>query len=1190
MHCPECQHVNREGARFCAQCAASLEAAVACQRCGRVNPAGAKFCDGCGDALAAASPPEPPAGSAVTAGAPAARDLREHTPRHLAAKILDASATLAGERRQVSVLFADLVRFTALAERLDAEDVHRLVGRALDVAAAEIHRFEGTINQYTGDGFMALFGAPIAHEHGPRRAVHAALGVQRAVHELSRELEAERGFGLQMRIGINTGMVVVGEIGRDLRMEYTAIGDTVNLAQRLESAARPGAVVISKATAKLVEGFFETRELGALKLKGHEARVEAFEVECARGRPTRLHAHTERGLTPLVGRERELTVLEELYAEARAGRGQIALVAGEAGIGKSRLLHEFQARLASSGEDVVWREGHCASFGQAIPFLPLIEQVREGFGIEGSDGEPEIIAKTEDRMRRVGGLEGHIPYVRHLLSVDPGAPEIAAMDRAAIRKRTFDALRALGLRTSSTQPAVYVFEDLHWTDSSTEEYLSSVVDSVVGAPQLVILTYRVGYDPPIPRRSFQTSITLRHLSETESVSMAKGMLATEEFPEQLQAALMSKAEGVPLYVEEVTKTLLDIGVLERRDGRYHLVRDPATAAIPETIQDVIMARLDRLGEDGKRAVQLASVIGRQFLVRLLDRVADFVGDLDGLLEELKAVEIIYEHGLLPEPAYVFKHAVIQDVAYNSLLLEHRKGLHGAVARAIEDLYEDRIGEHHGELAHHWMKAEEWGRAFEMSVLAGQRAAAAYANREAKVHFENALTAAKRLAGSPEAPGYDAMIALHAGRGTVLNILAEFEESLASYNEALGLARAQGDRVREVKLLVDTAIVYENSHQCDPAVEYCSKAVELARELGDKGYEAIARATRVAVVSAGLGQILETTTDAEEALRLSREVGDPRLLAMTNARLGGTLQWRADYGRGIAALTEGVEIAERVHDGYSFGYAAFMLGHARLSTGSYEEALSTYRRLDEYAQGAADTFYMARVGNCIAAVHLETYDLDESIRLNLEADEAAHRIWPWPEPRGHSLLKVGLAYIEKDAHGQAREYFEKAFGMLELDTWFRWRWEIPLMSALGELALLEGRTDEAARCVAKSLEIAERTDSRKHAVRGRRLQGAIAVASGAAEEGVRLMSDALDEADRIGACREQWLGSAELGKVLLSMGRDDEAERRLRAAADVIETIASRLTSPGLHASFLGARPVVEIHDLLGASLPQRDRS
>ena len=695
-------------------------------------------------ASASALPPVPATPARASASAPdQARVPLAYTPKHLADKILTSHSALEGERKQVTVLFADVAGFTTLAEQLDPEVVHEIINRCFEGITAEVHRFKGTINQYTGDGVMALFGAPLAHEDSPRRAVHAALGIQRAIRAVAQALQAERGLRLQMRIGLNTGLVVVGKIGDDLRMDYTAVGDTTNLAARLQQMAQPGSVVISATTHQHVAGFFETRDLGEMPVKGR-APVHAFEVLRPRSRRTRFAVAVERGLTPLVGRERELATLRERFREVKAGRGQVVGIAAEAGMGKSRLVLEFRRGLAQASEAMTWLEGHCISFGQASPFLPLIELLRENFQIDEVDGKPEIIAKVEQGMRRMGELEAYIPAIRSLLSVDPGDPALAALDGPALRRHLFAALRALSLRGARLRPLVLVIEDLHWIDTSSAEFLTFLLDAVAGVPLLLLVTYRIGYTPPFGSRSFSTTLTLHSFSEAETLAMAGHVLGIAQFPVELQTALMAKAEGVPLFIEEMTKTLLDLGVLQREHGGYRLVKSLGEVSVPDTIQGIIMARLDRLGDDGKRTVQMASVIGRQFLVRLLARIAGLSHRLEGLLRELQALELIYEQGLVPEPAYIFKHAVIQDVAYQSLLLQRRKDLHRAVGEAIEELYLDRLEEHYTELAHHFSQGEVWDKALVYCRQAGEKAMAQSAYREAVTAFEQALMALQHL--------------------------------------------------------------------------------------------------------------------------------------------------------------------------------------------------------------------------------------------------------------------------------------------------------------------------------------------------------------------------------------------------------------------------------------------------------------
>src|SRR5216683_1745358 len=1035
MQCQACGAESPSGARFCEQCGVAMEAR--CMHCGASVRPGARFCVACGQPLETLTPPPSDAGSKPSSRAAQPVDLATaaqvfQLPSHLAEKIRTEHPAREGERRQVTVLFGDIAGFTAMTEKLDPEDVHEIVRSVFELITTEIHRFEGTINQYGGDGLMALFGAPIAHEDAPRRAVHAALGIQRALRDYAATLERERGLKLQMRIGINTGTVVVGRIGTDLHMEYTAIGDTINLASRLQSLARPGNVLISESTHKSVSGFFETLELGELEIKGH-APARAFEVLRPHGRRARLDLAVERGLTPLIGRDRPLATFRELFADVKAGRGQVVFVSGEAGIGKSRLLLEFRRLLAAANEEVTWLEGRCVSFGASIPMLPTLDQLRENFRIDENDGEPEIIAKVENGMRRLGGLDLEIPYIRYLLAVDPGDPEVLAMDAAARRTRIFQGLRALARRGAGLRPLVLVFEDMHWADSSTQEYLDFLMDSVAGARLMLILTHRLEYSPTFGSRSFFSAINLRHLTNEQTLEMAARFLGSELFPEELKSALMEKAEGVPLFVEEVTKTLLDLGFITRENGNYRMAKALDELAIPETIQGIIMARLDRLGEGGKRTVQLASVIGRQFLVRLLERVAGLTGKLEGLLRELKALEIIYEQGMIPEPAYVFKHAVIQDVAYNSLLIRRRRELHRAVGAAIEELYRERLAEHYAELAYHFSRGEDWSRTMEYSRLAGDQSTHSFANAEAIQHYGHAIEAAAKLPVTASGAVGD----LHARRGAVLSAIGRHQEALDEYAHALDCARSGNDRTRECRFLLGLSLAQFNSHQIEAMLDTSQRSGALAKELGEVAIQASSTITGALGKGVCEGATPEIIEHAEEAVRLAETLTEPRLLAQTNSCVGGLLQWHGKFERSIGHLHKGLELAREAHSGYFFGQSLFFLGHVSLSHGEYEEALGWYQQLSDYAETAGDAFYLARAPNCKGAVSLELYDLERALELQLEGDEAARRYSAWPEPRGHSLLKAGLVHFERTDYRRAEEFLLRAWGLLEVDIFTRW---------------------------------------------------------------------------------------------------------------------------------------------------------
>ena len=1176
MQCLECNHKNPDGSRFCNTCGAELE--LMCSACAHLNPPSSRFCNACGHHLVAADA----SGTQPTPSQPDPEPLA-YTPRHLAEKILTSRSALEGERKQVTVMFADVAGFTNLARQLDPEVVHDFINHCFALITEEVHRFEGTINQYTGDGVMALFGAPIAHEDSPLRAVHAALGIQRALQDFGVELEDQRGFSFQMRIGINTGLVVVGRIGDDLRMDYTAVGDTTNLAARLQQLAEPGTVVLSASTHRLVEGFFETGELGEHLVKGHPEPIAVFEALRARTRRTRLDVTADQGLTPLTGRETELQAMLNRFQQVISGQGQVVLLVGEAGVGKSRHLLEFRHALQNSEETAVWLEGRCLSFGQNSPFLPLVDQLRTHFDIGEGDGEAEIVAKVEDGMRGISKLVPHISAVRYVFAVDTGDNELTALEPAVRRKQLVQAALEVLLQAAKDHPLILVYEDLHWIDTSTEEFLGALLDAVEGAPILLILTYRPGYAAPFASRSFSTTLSLQRLSDSDTLSMASRILNMPTLPEQLQALLLEKTEGVPLFVEEVVKALFDVGMLHTQNGTVVMRDDASEIRVPDTIQGIIMARLDHLGDVGKRTVQLASVIGRQFLVRLLERVSEWAGPLDGLLAELQALELIYRQGLLPEPAYVFKHAVIQDVAYNSLLIRQRGHLHRAVGEAIEELYAERLTDHIGELAHHFMQGEEWTKALKYSRLAGDRAADAFASHEARAHYEHALHAASHMTPPPNST---VVARLHAKHANILSTLGDYEAAVVSYEQALDLIRSTGDRYAEAEFLVGLSFAYHWAHQGEPAIAANEQALALARELNDTSLKVSCIGRRVHLLSSGYGRLVETAPDVEEGLRLIEVVNSPKVRAEGLIQLGTALQWRGGYDRGMAALRSGIERAQAAYAGMAYGLGTFFLGHACVSRGAYEEALHWYRCFNDYASVSGSKLCRARVPNSIGGVHLELFDIDEALRLNLEGVEVAKANDAWPDPQGHSLVKVALAYLYKGEYAQAEVALSRAAAILEDYVWMQWRWQFVLYRALGELALAQGQHEEAWIHATESLRLAMQSDSRKHIVRAQHLQGEILAATDQLDDAVQTFTRVIRQADQLGTPREVWLGKAALGKVLMRLHRDEAAETLLTEATQELEAIADALRTPQLRKSLLSSTPAIQLYHMLGRRPPQ----
>ena len=544
MQCPTCHAENREGHRFCGECGAPLIST--CPACSFANEPRKKFCGGCGAPLAVATPPKEKFASP-----------HSYTPHHLAEKILTSRGALEGERKLVTVLFVDVSGFTALSERLDPEDVHALMDRAFEVMLGEIHRYEGTVNQFLGDGVMALFGAPIAHEDHPARAVHAALAMQRALTSYREALLTERSIDFQIRMGLNTGAVVVGKIGDNLRMDYTAVGDTTNLAARLLALAEPGQILVSEDIVKVAGPYFVVQSLGDVSVKGKALPVRAYRVEGARNVRSRLEAESERGLTPLIGREHELALLENSFAEARVGHGQAVFLYGEAGIGKSRLLLEFRQHAESAGSR--WILGRCVSYGHTIAHLPVLDVVRDLFGIKETDTVETMLDKLDAGIRELGrDVEWTAPFLRGLLSLDPGDPDVRTMSPVQRKGRTAEAVRDLLLAHGQRHPLVLVVEDLHWIDPHSVEILRLLMESIAAEPLMVVLTYRPGYAQTFGEQTYFTRITLRALPETQTAGLVQRVLQAD-VPPEVSRLVTRRAEGNPLFVEELTKSLVEDG-------------------------------------------------------------------------------------------------------------------------------------------------------------------------------------------------------------------------------------------------------------------------------------------------------------------------------------------------------------------------------------------------------------------------------------------------------------------------------------------------------------------------------------------------------------------------------------------------------------------------------------------------------
>jgi class 3 adenylate cyclase/tetratricopeptide (TPR) repeat protein len=1151
MHCQHCQTDNREGRRFCSKCGAPL--ALTCGSCGFVNEPGDEFCGGCGTSLR-----PPPAAAPPRLSAP-----ESYTPRHLAEKILTSKASLEGERKQVTVLFVDVSGFTSISERLDPEDVHAFMTKAFELMLAEVHRYEGTVNQFLGDGLMALFGAPVAHEDHARRAVHAALGIRQALDGYQEELRRAKGVTFRMRQGLNTGLVVVGSIGNDLRMDYTAVGDTTNLAARLQQAAEPGGIVISEGTHRLISGYFDTRALGDLSLKGKAAQVRAWGVVSAREGRTRLDVEVDRGLTPFVGRERELQVVVECAEKAKAGHGQVVFVVGEPGIGKSRLLLEFRQRV---GEDVAWRNGHAMSFGRAMPFHPVIDLLKRSFRLDERDTEQVVIEKVARGVLELGeDMRPALPYLRYLLSVDPGDSAVAAMDPKQRRAEIFHALRRLILHAAEIRPQVLLFEDLHWVDQATEDFVAFIADSIPTSRVLLLLTYRPGYVHRLGERTYHTRLVLDSLSAQDSVRMAGAMLAADDLPEGLNALVATKAEGNPFFVEEVIRSLRETGAIRPEGKRYVLAKRLDEIFIPDTIQDVITARIDRLEEAPKKTLQLAAVIGQEFTLRILDRLADVRSQTKEFVEELKAIELIYEKSVFPELAYMFKHALTHDVAYTSLLVRRRKELHRLIGLAIEELYADRLAEHCGILAYHFMRAEDWPKALEYLVKAAEQAAEAFATREALTLYDQALDAAARQGAALD---LETVMAIHQAKCALFFVVSDFERSRAEGERLLEIARRAGNRTREGAALAAIAWASMWSRDLDEALRYASRAIDVAAVVDAK--PALARSHfTIGFVHAVTGGLERAGGEIERALSISRSGRDPIHQSLSLSVAGLLKSWEGEYSTATGLQSEALEMAREHNMLVPLLFGLFLHGLTLTGNGSYDRALATFEEGLVLAEKVGDEAIHHRVLNCLGWLHLELGDLERATELNTRSAEVGRRRHD-PGTVPNAEINLGDIYLARGDLALAQELLDGVLRYAQdpaTSEWMRFRYSIRLFASLGELWLARGDLVKARGFAEQCLGLATRTNARRNLVKGWRLTGDIARAKGRWEDAQRALDTARRLAEAVGNPPQIWKTQVALGRLYAARKDPAAADRAYRAARVVLDGVRAGLQDARLRSSF-----------------------
>ena len=827
MKCPKCQFEIPEGAKFCNECGSKLE--VACSACGKINPLSSKFCIECGHKITIISPEQP---SKELSFEEKLAKIQQYLPKDLTQKILAQRDKIEGERKQVTVMFCDMEGFTSLTEKLGSEQMYSMMDEVYEILIYKVHDYEGTVNELTGDGIMALFGAPIALEDAPQRAIRSALAIHREITGFSDRMEQEKGIPpLKMRIGIHTGQVIVGTLGNDLRVEFKAVGDTVNLASRMEGLADPGTTFVTEETFQLTEGLFRFESLGEKLVKGKEEPVKVYQVIAPSTRRTRFDVSAERGLTPFVGRERELELLLDGFERAKAGKGQAFSIISEAGCGKSRLLYEF--RKAVANEDVNFLEGKCLSYSRGVAYHPHIDILKSSFDVQEGEGDSEIREKVKRGLKILEVDEpSTLPYLLELLSVKDSGIDQISMSPEAKKDRIIEAIKRIVIKGSEMKPLIIAIEDLHWMDKSSEDVAKDLLENIPGSRVLLIFTYRPEFVHTWGAKSYHNQLTLHRLSNRESLEMATHILGTKEIEKALEELILEKTEGVPFFIEEFIKSLKDLRIIERKDNTYRLIKDIQQLTIPSTIQDVIMARVDSLPERAKEVLQTGSVIEREFSYPLINRIMGLPEkELLSHLSVLKDSELLYERGIYPQSNYIFKHALTREVVYDSILSKRKTKLHEEIGNASEELIKDSLSEHYGVVAEHFIASENYEKGAEYSKLAARKSQKAASFKDAILHGEKRLACLERLPRTEDVEKNIIDSRLTLG---LYNIQGSyFNEAKEAIEPIVDLAVKYGDkrRLSQIYTILGTySFVCQEDYP--KAFQYLQGALKIAEELKD----------------------------------------------------------------------------------------------------------------------------------------------------------------------------------------------------------------------------------------------------------------------------------------------------------------------------------------------------------------------
>jgi tetratricopeptide (TPR) repeat protein len=842
----------------------------------------------------------------------------------------------------------------------------------------------------TGDGIMALFGAPVALEDAPQRAIRSSLAIHREMTKFSDKLKQEKKDvpPIKMRIGIHTGPVVVGTVGNDLRVEFKAVGDTVNLASRIEGQAQPGTTYITGETFKLTEGLFRFEALGQREVKGKEKPINTYRVIAPSTRRTRFDVSADIGLTPFVGRERELELLIDGFKRSKAGRGQAISIMAEAGAGKSRLLYEF--RKAVSHEDITFIEGKCLSYSKGVPYHLHIDTLKANFDIREGDVGSEIRKKVKKGLKILGADEAAmLPYFLELLSVKESGIQKIAINPEARKEGIMEALRRIVFKGSEFRPLILAYEDLHWVDKSSEDVLKNILENLPGARVLMIFTHRPEFLPNWGGKSYHSQVTLNRLSNRESIVMASHCLGTQDIDNDLEELILEKTEGIPFFIEEFIRSLKDLKIIEIKDGKYYLVKTIQDLTIPTTIQDVIMARVDSIHEGAKEIIQTCSAIEREFSYELIKCVTNLPEQkLLSHLSLLKDAELVYERGIYPQSTYIFKHALTREVVYDSILTKRKKKLHGEIANAIEKLCKDNISEFYAILANHYIISENYKKGAEYSKLAAKKARKEGSFSDAIVYGDKRAACLEKLPRTDDVEKeiIDARVTLGLYYNQVFSHV-EAKEAVEPVIE-LALERDYKRQISHIYTIIGTCS-FEIEGDYPKAFRYLEDALKIAEEMHDN-VSSWAANHWIGHALAEYCEFDRAQYHIEKALKIVGRANDP---------------WSTYPMKGCIAMT--------VHNNR---------GRADLSYPISKESLC-------FAEHRGDSIYKAEAYTYHGCSCYIKGFLDEAEKYLLEGIAICERI-NFFIMGGLASFILGETYFDKRQYQQSQHYHSRAISFLE----------------------------------------------------------------------------------------------------------------------------------------------------------------